>query len=137
MKYADIEKNYKALEGIATKQFPRKMVTAIARNLSKMKPIVEEVGNQRRDITQKYAQKKEDGNIDYVQIADGLFSIKFESADDKQKYESEIAELLDMEEDIEVIKIEESVLDMLDIDGYDKLTAKDEIALEFMINYEP
>lgn len=136
MKYADIEKNYKALEGVATKQFPRKMVTAIARNLSKMKPIMEEISNQRMDITRKYAQKKEDGNIDYVQIADGLFSIKFESSDDKQKYESEIAELLEMEEDIEAIKIDESILDMLDMGGYDKLTAKDEIDLGFMINYE-
>ena len=135
MKYFEVEKNFNTLLSMGEKKFPRKMVAAIARNISILAPINELIVKQRVEIAKKYVKKNENGDFDTFINDDGRSYLKFETVEDKNKFEEESLELENMEEDITIIRVSSSILDTLDNGMFDVLTANEEISLSFMLDY--
>ncbi len=129
--FSEVKRKYEILGSFVDKVLPRKVTTAIARTVAKFEKELEFYDKQRADVVKRYALKNEDGT--YI-IENNAYT--FESKDDEKAFIEEIEQLNSTEVDVEIMRFDVSELERCDIvDKYDKLTAREELALEFIIDY--
>lgn len=136
MKYSEIEKAYETLSLIQNKTFPRKIAVAIVRNMSILKPINELIERQKMDVLKKYCVCKEDGSPAFMTREDGSTYVNFIDNESGKQYYKELDEVLLIEEDINIVKINSSDLDVCDSDPrFSIITPAEELSIGFMIEY--
>lgn len=134
MLYKDIESNYSKINTLRNAKLPIKMEIAIARNLSVMKPVVDEITNKRLQLLHEYATKKADGSLDFIVTDNGSISFNFPSQDAKHTFEEQMEDMLNLDENLSLVKITDEDLYRLDDNKYESITPADIISLEFMID---
>lgn len=135
MTYKEISDLGKILTILGTKKLPRKLTVAIVRNTSIINPIIDTINEQNMDIARKYCKLDDNGNVLISHNENGDATIQFNNAEDGTHYITELNELENVEENINLIKITSDVLDSLDNDKFDTLTANEEIQIACMIDY--
>ena len=135
MQYKNIVSLRRLLAQLGEKKLPRKFTVAIARNMSILDPIIKVINDQNIEIAKKYCKLNDDGEV-AVRNDNGNQIIDFNSPEDGQAYIKELSELESTEEDVNLIKVSASVLDALDEDRFDSITANEELQLACMIDYE-
>lgn len=132
MKLAEVKRYLDVLRHFIDKMLPRKVTTAIARNVGKLEKEVEFFEKQRFDIINRYAVKDEDGTF---VIEDDKYT--FASKEDEKAFLEELEQLGSTEVEVELMKFHASELERCDIvERYAVITPREELALEFMIDYE-
>lgn len=108
------------LRVLSQKQLPVKVSYAIAKNISKIEKELTIYEIERQKLIDKYAEKDNEGKV----VADNNGKIKFK---DKEGWEKDIKELLDIENEIDIhkFKIEE-------LEGYN-MTPAELMSIEYMI----
>ncbi|HHV27431.1 MAG TPA: DUF1617 family protein [Tissierellia bacterium] len=108
------------LRVLSQKQLPVKVSYAIAKNISKIEKELTIYEIERQKLIDKYAEKDNEGKV----VADNNGQIKFK---DKEGWEKDIKELLDIENEIDIhkFKIEE-------LEGYN-MTPAELMSIEYMI----
>lgn len=123
------------LEEYSNKRLPQKISFAITRNMINLGNDAECYSQTLNKIFEKYANyvvKDDDGNIRYNDQGIPLVD-KNHVAD----YGKEIGELLNIEIDINLYKVDISVFDYEDTDKYDSLSAIDIIKLQSILCNQP
>ena len=127
MKAVDIYKIYMDLNEFvkADKKLPVRIGWMVARNLKKMEDIVKGIDEARDKLTQKYGERDENGNLKFQ--ANGAITVETD------KFMDEFTPVLTTEFDIDFDMITLAEIEQCDSGDYDRLSAKDMSALEFMV----
>lgn len=115
-------------DGLTKKRLPVKVAYAISRNLNKMSGIVKSYEESREDIIKQYAKKNADGE---AEIVNGEYTIP---DDQKAAFADALKELLEIENEIDLHKVNFDELEKCDSDKYDSLSAADLMTLDIMTN---
>lgn len=106
----EILENVNSLKSIAQKQLPVKASYAIAKNISHIESELKIYNEERQKLIDKYAKKDNKGNVK----ADKNGQIQFKEGC-KEKWNKDIAELLNIENDIEIHKFNINELSGLNV----------------------
>lgn len=117
---------YKGISTIKSKHLPVRVGFAINKNLSALNGVAQIYEEERRKILDKYCEKDENGQL---LTKNNEFVIS-----DKEMYASEINDLLNIENDVDIHTISISDLEKCDEDRYDVLTPNELESLTFMIS---
>ena len=123
------------LEEYSNKRLPQKISFAITRNMINLGNDAECYSQALNKIFEKYADyviKDDDGNIRYNDQG-----IPLVDENHIADYGKEIGELLNIEIDINLYKVDISVFDYEDTDKYDPLSAIDIIKLQSILCNQP
>lgn len=131
IKYSELSSRLKVLNSLQKYKLPRKMCTAIARNIVALRSECELKEKQVQEIAQKYATKNEDGEYEITEIGTYVFDPEQLPLANK-----ELAELNDFEVDLNLVTVSEDELLKCDFPEYDILTPEQEISIMWMINYK-
>ncbi|SHH56057.1 DUF1617 family protein [Clostridium intestinale] len=94
------------LKAISDKQLPVKVSYAIAKNIAKIEADLKIFYKERAKLIDKYVQKEEDGTIK----VDSLKNLVFKDSC-KEKWDKEIEELLEAENEIDIHKFNMDLLE--------------------------
>lgn len=113
------------MKEIEKKNFPVKISFAIARNQKTISDILQTLEEQRKKLCEKYAERDENGNI---KTEDNAYVIQ-----DTQELRREYQELLEIETEFELQKIEEADLEKCGEGKYDAISPDDAHFFQYMI----
>lgn len=131
MKYTNYQliNIYNSLDSFSSKKFPQKISYAITKNIFRLQSDVECYDKELSKLFEKYSDKAikdNDGNPIRNQL--GLPVIEPEYSND---FNNELNELLNIEVDVDLYTIDDSLFDYDDKDGlYDALSASDLVKLQ-------
>lgn len=129
MKNSEIECVLRELSNIDSKRLPVRLSYAVAKNKAKLQAELKDILEQHTKIMVSHCMKDEQKN---PVIKDNQYT--FETDDIKQEAINEYNELLDLDADVELIKIPFDIIERCDeSDKYDALTAGELNTLDFMI----
>lgn len=123
MKNREIIEHINALGAFTKDKIPVKLSFAIVKNFNKLKSASDDYEQARMKLLEENSEKKENGDIESGE--DGNAKII-----DIDKWNKEINELMNIEVDIDMHKVDFSILDGL------QLSVSDMAAIEFMIKEE-
>lgn len=129
MKVKQIINIYKKLEIFSDKRLPIRISYAISRNMKIAYEICQSFDNSRTELLEKYGAHDENGEL----VVDGSGRVKL---NDSKKFADEIDELLDVEEEINFVKISLDDLQRCDSDNYDPLTPNEITVLDMIVDHE-
>lgn len=109
---------------IQNKKLPIKVGYAITRNINLMESVAKAYEEERKKVLDKYVQK--DGNGEYI-VKDGAYKIE-----DLSIYESEMGELLEIENELAVHTVRFEELEKCDTEQFEALSVRDINLLTFM-----
>lgn len=134
--YLQAKKYLESLIAVENLKLTRKMTVAVLQNYKILYPICKEYQGQKNDIAQRYALKDDNGNFKF-EMNQGKPSYRFENGAMFTSFVIESKELCEIEMDINITKVNSVEFDKCyNIEQYDSLTPRQEIDLEWMINYE-
>lgn len=135
MKLKDITNRHNLLLKIGHLTLPRKVSTAIARNLVKLEKETELYNKQRLDIANRYAKKDDKG--DFILTKDeNVSSYTFENKENEVAFRAEVKDLNETEIDVDIMKFDAAELERCEmVERYDFLTPVQEASIEWMIDY--
>ncbi len=113
------------MELLGKKNFPTKVSFAIAKNQKAISDVIEIIEEQRKKICEKYAERDENG---IVKVENGSYVIS-----DLQSLNAEYGELMEIETEVEIQKLEESDLERCGEGKYDAVSPDDVRILQLMI----
>lgn len=126
MKITEIGVKAQILSGLSKKKLPVKLGFAVSCNLDELAKWQKKTEEQRIELCKQYAKKDEKGE---PIIKDDRYDIE-----DMTALSSDVAELMDEDIEVNVRKVPDSLLDMIDLsDKYDALTPDEIGALQFML----
>ena len=130
MKASEILKNLVALNEVSQKSLPIKLSYAISVNIGKLQAAAKHIEEQRMKLLERYADQDADGKPviknNHYQIGDG----------NMPELTKEMDSLMEEDTEIEIRKVPLECLDLCDNPRCDMLSAKDILALDFMIANE-
>ena len=127
MKIIKAKETNEKLLTITTKKLPIKMSFAIQKNAKRIKEIVDFATERQNDIIERCAERDDKGN--YIPSEDGK-GIRIAEAETFMK---EMNELMEIDMDVELVKISMADVERCDDERYDSLTPNDLDAIEDMI----
>ena len=113
------------MKEIEKKNFPVKVSFVLARNQKTIADILQTLEGQRKKLCEKYAERDENGNI---KTEDNAYVIR-----DVQSLKKEYQELLEIETELELQKIEEADLEKCGEGKYDAISPDDAHFFQYMI----
>ena len=113
------------MKEIEKKNFPVKVSFVLARNQKTIADILQTLEGQRKKLCEKYAERDENGNI---KTEDNAYVIR-----DVQSLKKEYQELLEIETELELQKIEEADLEKFGEGKYDAISPDDAHFFQYMI----
>ena len=129
MKITEIGIKAQILSGLSKKKLPVKLGFAVSCNLDEMVKWQKKTEEQRIELCKRYARKDDKGE---PIIKDDRYDIE-----DMTALSSDVAELMDEDIEVNVRKVPNGMLDMIDLsDKYDALTPDEIGALQFMLTEE-
>ena len=130
MKSSEVLQTIANLMPVSEKSLPVKLSYAISVNLGRLQKVAEDIGTARRKLLEKYSELDEEGK---PVIKDGHYQIKDGEMPDLQK---EMDQLMEEENEIDIRKVDMAIIDQCDSPRCDMLSAKDIMAIDFMLNKE-
>ena len=131
VKNIDLIGMVRVLEYYSKKKLPQRISFAITRNMILLAKDIECYSKSLENIFDKYKEyfvKDENGNIKYNNQG-----IPIVDKEHVSTYGNEIGELLNIEIDVDLYKIDISIFDYDDNDKYDSLSAEDIISLQSVL----
>ena len=126
MKITEIGVKAQILSGLSKKKLPVKLGFAVSCNLDELAKWQKKTEEQRIELCKRYARKDDKGE---PIIKDDRYDIE-----DMTALSSDVGELMDEDIEVNVRKVPDSLLDMIDLsDKYDALTPDEIGALQFML----
>ena len=113
------------MEKLQKKNFPAKVSFAIAKNQKEISDTLQIIEEQRKKICEKYAKKDENGK---AEIEGGAYVIQ-----DPQGLKEEYQELMEIETEIDLQKMDEADLEKCGEGKYDAITPDDARILQYMM----
>lgn len=113
------------LANLGDTKLPIKLAYAISLNLKECQSAFEVFSEKQRELLNQYAERDENGEI----IIDDIGVV----LKDGENYGKQVEELAELEAELNISTVPFDVLDKLDEDKYDSLSAKQLNALDFMI----
>lgn len=113
------------LANLGDTKLPIKLAYAISLNLKECQSAFEVFSEKQRELLDQYAERDENGEIIIDDIGVAL--------KDGEAYGKQAEELAELEADLNISTVPFDVLDKLDDDKYDSLSAKQLNALDFML----
>lgn len=126
MKLSQKEINDFILSDIGSKKLPVRLGFAVSLNAKKLAPFFQAFDEMQRQLIEKYGKRNDTGELEEV---DGMGFV----IEDQKGYIEDFKSLLEAEHDVDILTVPFEILEQSDADGYDKLTADNITALEFMI----
>ena len=130
MKSSEVLQTIANIMPVSEKSLPVKLSYAISVNLGRLQKVAEDIGTARRKLLEKYSELDEEGK---PVIKNGHYQIRDGEMPDLQK---EMDQLMEEENEIDIRKVEMSIIDQCDSPRCDMLSAKDIMAIDFMLNKE-
>ena len=130
MKSSEVLQTIANLMPVSEKSLPVKLSYAISVNLGRLQNVAEDIGTARRKLLEKYSEQDEKGKS---VIKDGHYQIRDGELPDLEK---EMDQLMEEENELEFRKVDMAVIDQCDNPRCDMLSAKDILAIDFMLNKE-
>lgn len=124
IKNSEVVKFLNGVDGISQKKLPIKLGYAITKNTKAFNEIATAYESERMKILNKFAQKEDNGDFTVV---DQSYVIT-----DQDTYGKEMAELLAIENEVELQVVNFSELEKCDSAQFDALSVQDISLLEFM-----
>ena len=126
MKITEIGVKAQIISGLSKKKLPVKLGFAVSCNLDELAKWQKKTEEQRIELCKRYARKDDKGE---PIIKDDRYDIE-----DMTALSSDVGELMDEDIEVNVRKVPDSLLDMIDLsDKYDALTPDEIGALQFML----
>lgn len=115
--------------GILATKIPLKLYTAVKINMEELRKPAETYTTLQADILNRYAKKDENGK---PTLEDGEYAI-----DDREDYANEMKELLEVEIELPLQVVPQSLFERMDeSDKFGALSGEEYTALSFMLNDE-
>lgn len=130
IKLIDVLYNHKILETESKKAYPPKLSYAIGKNLNKLAAEKKTIFDQQIKIIEQRCEKDEEGKP--VLNEDNTY--KFETEELTDECNTEYAELLKTEIEIEIMKVVFDDLSQCGAGRYDAITGEEIANLDFMIS---
>ena len=130
MKSSEVLQTIANIMPVSEKSLPVKLSYAISVNLGRLQKVAEDIGTARRKLLEKYSELDEEGK---PVIKNGHYQIKDGEMPDLQK---EMDQLMEEENEIDIRKVDMAIIDQCDSPRCDMLSAKDIMAIDFMLNKE-
>ena len=121
----EISDKYQAFNTIIAKKLPIKLSYAISKNMTTLEDEAKVIDDNRIKLAQTYAEKNEDGS---PKVINNSYVI-----DDIESFNKELSEYYKTEIDIDICKVNSSILDKLDDPKYDVLSPSEIMVLQFML----
>ena len=121
----EISDKYQAFNKIIAKKLPIKLSYAISKNMTTLENVAKVIDDDRIKLAQTYAEKNEDGS---PKVINNSYVI-----DDIESFNKELSEYYKTEIDIDICKVNSSILDKLDDPKYDVLSPSEIMTLQFML----
>ena len=121
----EISDKYQAFNKIIAKKLPIKLSYAISKNMTTLEDEAKVIDDNRIKLAQTYAEKNEDGS---PKVINNSYVI-----DDIESFNKELSEYYKTEIDIDICKVNSSILDKLDDPKYDVLSPSEIMTLQFML----
>ena len=122
----EISDKYQAFNKIIAKKLPIKLSYAISKNMTTLEDEAKVIDDNRIKLAQTYAEKNEDGS---PKVINNSYVI-----DDIESFNKELSEYYKTEIDIDMCKVNSSILDKLDDPKYDVLSPSEIMTLQFMLD---
>ena len=121
----EILDKYQAFNKIIAKKLPIKLSYAISKNMTTLEDEAKVIDDNRIKLAQTYAEKNEDES---PKVINNSYVI-----DDIESFNKELSEYYKTETDIDICKVNSSILDKLDDPKYDVLSPSEIMTLQFML----
>ena len=121
----EISDKYQAFNKIIAKKLPIKLSYAISKNMTTLEDEAKVIDDNRIKLAQTYAEKNEDGS---PKVINNSYVI-----DDIESFNKELSEYYKTETDIDICKVNSSILDKLEDPKYDVLSPSEIMTLQFML----
>ena len=121
----EISDKYQAFNKIIAKKLPIKLSYAISKNMTTLEDEAKVIDDNRIKLAQTYAEKNEDGS---PKVINNSYVI-----DDIESFNKELSEYYKTETDIDICKVNSSILDKLEDSKYDVLSPSEIMVLQFML----
>jgi hypothetical protein len=130
--YPEMKRRFDILSALSDLVLPRRISVAISKNLTSLQKELEIYIKQDIDIANRYAVKDENGKFVLTEKNEHTF----ETEEDRKGFLSEREELNNVEIDVDVMTFDAEALATCDIsERYDILTPRQEIAIDWMVDY--
>lgn len=127
MKNKEIVTFLNTCAGLKQKHLPVRLAYAIKKNITAVQEAAAAYTAEREDLISRYAQKDDSG--------ENLMEDDHYIIEDKNGFEKDIVELLDIETEVEIHTVSISVVEKCDDDPkYDALTMEELEMIDFMIS---